>query len=78
MWSGSREACVAPFLLAVQQIFDNFMLKKIELCFVTKKTCLIDSQIFDELQKLFLTLLADEQPIVAVEGVDATLFEPAL
>ena len=66
-----RKLIVSRSCLRLQQFFQNMLLKQIQLGLVAEEAGLIDSEVFEQLRKFLLPLLADQQTVVAVEGIDA-------
>ena len=64
-------------LLALQHVVEHVPLKEFQLRFIAEKAGLVDGEILEQLRQFLLALLADEEAIVAVEGIDAALFEAA-
>ena len=69
---------VAALLLALQQLFKNHLVKQIELRFVTEEAGLIDGQVFEQGGEFAFSFFALQQPVIAVEGIQAGGFKAAL
>ncbi len=69
---------VAPLLFALQELVEHIALKKVQLRLVAEKAGLIDGQVLDQFRQLLFPRLTDEEAIITVEGIQATLFETAL
>ena len=66
------------FVFLAQQIFKNVFMEEVELGLVAEETGFIDRKVFQQPRQLFFSLVADQQAVVTVEGIDLPLFEPAL
>jgi hypothetical protein len=53
------------------------LLEKIQLRLVAEKAGFVDRQILHQLGQFRFALLADQQPVVGVEGIGAALLQPA-
>src|SRR4029078_5018829 len=66
------------FVFLAQQIFKNVFMEEVELGLVAEETGFIDRKVFQQPRQLFFSLVANQQAVVTVEGIDLPLFEPAL
>ena len=69
---------VAALLLAAEQVIEDVFLKEIELSLVTEEAGFVDGKVFEQLGEFALALIADEQAVIAVEGVELALLEASL
>src|SRR6266436_990633 len=72
------ESVVAAFLLAAENVLKNGFLEEIELRAISKKTGLVDSQIFEQESELSATFPAGEQAIIGVERLELAGLQTAL
>src|SRR6266481_71367 len=72
------ESVVAALLLAAENVLKNGFLEEIELRAISKKTGLVDSQIFEQESELSATFPAGEQAIIGVERLELAGFQTAL
>ena len=73
--SGQTASTEKPLL--AEQVFKNEFLEQVELSFVAEEAGFVDGKVLEQPGELVLALLADEQAIVAVEGVQAALAQAA-
>ena len=67
----------APRTLLLEQLFEHGFLKQIQLRLVAEEAGLVDGQVLQQLGQFLLALLADQQPVVGVERIDAALLQAA-
>src|SRR5262249_1685456 len=74
----AAQSPVAASLFAMKDVFQNGLLKKIELRTIAKKTRLVDGEIFQKGIELHLPFTTGEQSVITVEAIEAACFQAAL
>src|SRR5260370_4282239 len=69
---------ITPLLLVVQNLLQNCLMKQVELGLITEKAGFVDRQVFYQRGEFAPAFVADEQPVITVERIQAGSFEPAL
>ncbi len=64
-------------LLLLEQFFQHGLLKQIQLRLVAEEAGLVDRQVLQQLGQFVLALVADQQPVVGVEGIGAAFLQAA-
>ena len=68
---------LAPRTLVLEQLLQHGFLEQIQLRLVAEEAGLVDGQVFQQLGQFVLALVADQQTVVGIEGVDAALLQAA-
>src|SRR5271155_316302 len=68
---------LAVCLLPLQHVLQHSFLEQIKLRLVPEEAGLVHRQVLNQLGQFRLAFLADQQPVIGVEGIDAAFLQPA-
>src|SRR5581483_11044814 len=72
------ELIVALVLLLQDDFLENVLVEQLQLRLIAEEAGFVDGQVFQQIDQLLPAFLADQQPVVAVEGIHPALAQAPL
>ena len=57
-----------------EKVLQNILVKEVELSLIAEEAGFVDGKIFQQPGEFLLSFLADQQPVIAIEGIETALF----